>query len=40
MQFGVDDGNALVVRLKIEEVRVRIIAAVQQKGDLAVVGVL
>lgn len=36
MKLAIDDGDILVVRLKIEKVVVRIFAAVQQKGDILV----
>ena len=40
VQFAVDDGDILAGRLKVEKMRVRIVAAAQEEIGVAVVGVL
>ena len=40
MELAIDDGDALVIRLKVEETVARLFAATHKEDKIAVVGVL
>ena len=40
VQLAIDDGDALVIRLRVEEMVARVIAAAREEEKIAVVGIL